>query len=250
MIGLVNKMKNKTFTMLIGVSIMFMLCSCAGIDINKIKAQEVVTVVLNSYCQFPESPEGMHKESRHHEKYFESYVASGIRGTNPNIKVLPVETFREMVFDGKDFENTPRAYEDILRLAYDEQMCHKIREAKTRFIVVLDVTKSSPSGEPLLAAEEGMALIGHHWKFTIIADAHILDMKNPEKPGRCLASRDGNVCYGVMVFYVIPVPFGWYPFYAENFVFRDLGEQVGKFVEERLGLEPVAPVVIEEHEFN
>jgi len=225
--------------MVLSVSIIFILCSCAGIDINKIKAQEAVTVILNSYCQFPESPEDIHKESRHHEKYFESYVANGIRGTNSNIKVIPIETFREMVFDGKDFENTPRAYEDILRLAYDEQMRHKIREAKTRFIVVLDVTKSSPSGEAIFEAREGAAMIGHHWKFTIIADAHILDMKNPEKPSRCLASRDGNVCYGLMVFYVIPVPFGWYPFYAEMFVFYDLGEQIGKFVEERLGLEPV-----------
>ena len=232
-------MKNKTFVMVISVSIIFILCSCTAIDKIGTTAQEVVTVVLNSYCQFPESPEDMHKESRHHEKYFESYVASGIRGTNPNIKVLPVETFREMVFDGKDFENTPRAYEDILRLAYDEQMCHKIREAKTRFIVVLDVTKSSPSGEPILEGNDGGVIVGHHWKFTITADARILDMKKPEKPGRCLAIRDGNVCYGLMVLYIFPVPFGWYPFYAENFVFHDLGEQVGKFVEERLGLEPV-----------
>ena len=250
MIGLVNKMKNKTFVTVIGISIMFMLCSCAGIDINKIKAQEAVTVVLNSYCQFPESPEDIHKESRHHEKYFESYVASGIRGTNPNIKVLPVEIFREMVFDGKDFENTPRAYEDILRLAYDEQMCHKIREAKTRFVVVLDVTKASPPGIVMFDGHEGAAMVGHEWKFTITVDARILDMKNPEKPGRCLEIRDGGACYGLMVFYIIPVPFGWYSFYAERFVFHDLGEQVGKFVEERLGLEPIEPAVLEEHEFD
>ena len=83
--------------------------------------------------------------------------------------------------------------------------------------------------------------IGRHWESIIKLDAHVLDVKNPEEPGIFSEEEDGLSFYGTMFILIIPVPYGWHPFFKNCMAFDRLATQVTKFIEERLKLEPLPP---------
>ena len=205
----------------------------------KPNGQVAATIVLDTYCTYTKNPSDVRQESRSYEQKFEEYLKKAIVKTNPKIAVIPTEDFRKAIFNGKSFEDTPRSYEDLLFLAHNEEALQKLKETKTRFIVVLNVSRATMKKDIDFEVTEGALYLGHSWKSNIIIDAHIIDVKNPEKPGRCISSEDGTSAYGVFVFIILPIPYGWYPFFKDGMAFNNEGEQIAKFIEERMGFEPV-----------
>lgn len=246
MTSLVNKLKNNVLTASIGISIIFILCSCAGMEVKQ-DEQVAMTIVLNKYCTFPGD---ICKESRSYEKTFENKLKNAIVRANPKISVIPTEDFRTMVFNGKSFEDTHRSYEDFLSLAYDEEAYKKLEKAKTRFIVVLDVSRQTKPAKKDFAAESGGFIVVTEWESVINIHAHILDVKNPEESAMFSSTEDATSFFGVAVIVVFPIPFGWHPFFRDVMAFDNLGKQVAKFLEDRIDLEPFDPVVLENPDYK
>jgi len=245
-------MKNKTFIVSIGISIISIisiLCSCVGMEV-KPDGQVAATIVLDTYCTYAKNPSDVRQESRSYEQKFEEYLKKAIVKTNPKISVIPTEDFRKAIFNGKSFEDTPRSYENLLSLTYDEEALQKLEEAKTIFIVVLNVRRTLKEEMGDCMVHEVGFILGKHRTLTITIAAHIIDVKNPEKPGRCISSEDGTSAHGVFVIIILPIPYGWYPFFMDGMAFNDAGEQIARFIEERMGLEPVAPVVVKESDLD
>jgi len=236
--------KRLSYLVLIMTSVGFMIIGCAGMDvIDNVEKQEAVTIVLDTYRAYPSSNL---KESRDHEQNFETRLRKSITRTNPKIKVISAEDFRRVVFNGRSFKDTPRTYEDLLSLTRDEEVLRKLEEARTRFIVVLDVSKTTAKGDIDFAASEGGFVLGRSHASWINIDAHIIDVKNPEKPERCILDEYGTSAYGVCVLLIFPIPYGWHPFFRDSTAFNDAGKQIAKFIEGRMGLEPVVPIVVKE----
>lgn len=242
----VNKLKNKALIVSIEISFIFILCSCAGMEV-KPDEQMAATIVLDTYCTYPGD---ICKESRSYEKTFEKKLKNAIVRANPKISVIPTEDFRKMVFNGKSFEDTHRSYEDLLSLSYDEEACKKLEKAKTRFIVVLDVSRQTKPAKKDFAAEGGGFIIVTKWESVISIHAHILDVKNPEEPAIFTSTEDSTSFFGVAVIVIFPIPFGWHPFFRDVMAFDNLGKQIAKFLEDRIGLEPFDPVVSENPDYR
>jgi len=242
MIGLVNKMKNKAFIVLIGISIISLLCSCAGMEV-KPDRQEAATLIFNTYDKYPKVEK--------YEMKLAKRLFGIIKSKDSRIHVILPDEFRKEVFNGICFKDTPRSHRDLILFIHDEESCKELEEAKVRFIISLEVKDVSTKGQMHADTDgECMFIVGRHWKSKITLNAYVLDIKNPEKPGIFYEEEDGVSFCGVLFIYVFPIPYGWYPIFKNCMAFDRLATRIVEFMGERMGLEPVVPVVIEEHDFD
>ncbi|MBW1812977.1 MAG: hypothetical protein JRJ39_04670 [Deltaproteobacteria bacterium] len=226
-------MKNKTFTMLIGVGIMFILCSCGTThyvteDRNfptEIEPQEAVVIILNTY-----SKHDVCKESRSSEQGFEGCVRNSMIEANPKIKIVSAKDFRRMVFNGRSFEDTPRSPKDILSFFHNQEAHQQLAKAEIRYLIVLNVITSNTKKQFSLEPTEHGAVFGRKgFRYTRIT-AIIIDMKRLKESGRVTSTSTGPAGYGVgLVMFILPVPFG-YTSPTETATCSRIGEEILNFI--------------------
>jgi len=214
---------------LIGISIISLLCSCAGME-TKPDRQEAATLIFNTYDKHPKIDK--------YEMKLAKRLFGIIKSKDSRIHVMLPDKFRKEVFNGID--KPPRDHEDLTLFIRDEESRKKLEEAKVRFIISLKVNDGTADVQMHAETDGECALaVGFAWESEIRLDAHVLDIKNPEKPGIFHEEEDGVAVCGVLFIYIFPIPYGWYPIFKNSMAFDRLATQIVEFMEERIGLEPV-----------
>ena len=199
---------------------------------TKIGKDDRIVVVLASYidCGNNESPGcNAPKESASAESSFERCVGTAISARIPSIDLVRAHEFREKVFPGLGFKESPRTENDILAALSDPSTKARIEALGLKYILALQVETKDGEGEWGASGSAGAAAIGKTWIRTSQFKAIVVEINEAKKAGTVEASNAQHKGAGVGFIWIIPVPF-YLLSAVESKSCRDLGLALADFL--------------------
>ena len=196
------------------------VCSCSLIGARKaviqsdrflatgIDSTQSVVILLNNHSEY-----GENKTSESSENTLNSCILGNMPET-PTLKIIATTEFRNLIFPGSKFENTPKSSADLLSLFRNDDKRKQLEKLGIRYIinVELNTTKTDNthefevSNDEFLHAPFGIGMTTRWWR-TSICQADILDLKNLSNSGFVYASSKGDSGYVLWTaFLIIPMP--------------------------------------------
>jgi len=149
------------------------------------------------------------KESASAESSFERCIGTATRARIPSIVLVRARKFREKVFPGIEFKDSPRSENDILVALSDPAVRTKMEVLGLRYVLVLQVRTQDWSGRLGLAGGEVGIGIGREWDRTSEFKAIVVDIPEARKVGNVVAG-EGQLKGGGAFFFLLIIPIPYY----------------------------------------
>ncbi len=238
-------MKTRHSKFLVILTILFVTCSCGarkGVVREQrylqtgMQEEDAIVILLNEFLEH-----GNKAESESKESYIEKCMAKVMVSENPNLRIIAAKKFRDSLFPGKSFIETPRSPEALLPYVCHDTVKSQIVQLGVRYIVIVNITTYN-TGKHLVfdyAASGGKGggvaggYIGQSWERNSTMDARILDVRLQDESGLVSASSSGKCGYAVPLFFIIPLPpVPWFS-RTESKACSALGKATIEFIEGR-----------------
>jgi hypothetical protein len=192
-----------------------------------------IVVVLASYidCEDTTKPDDCKapKESTAVESSIERCVGTAIRARIPAIDIMRAREFREKVFPGIEFKDSPRSEDDLLVALSDPETRNKMEVLGLRYILVLQVETSDGQRTWGWGAGQGGVAFVHEWDRRSHFQAIVVDILERKRAGILRVSNLQKKGSGFGIALIIPFPI-YYASNVESQSCRELGLALADFL--------------------
>ena len=206
-------------------------------DVSSPAAKIGIAIVL-SYHSSTNQERGrtlvQRQDPREVEKNLTDCLANALRKSNPNVRVVPGDTFRRIAFPDLDYEQAPHTAESLVTLAANQVFQQRISPLGLRYVVILggadeeNLQGGNIRCTPLALAPPVACFGGYVWDKRSRLGAIVVDIDEARAFGERTVHASGKAERGM----VGPIPL-WSVTDTQSMACQELGDALARDIAER-----------------